>query len=427
MQKRDIGRGIGLDNQRNSIRWKLLSISLLPTILLGLAIFIFGIFLIYGLSADNIHDELETTTYVLKGCFDLTVRGDYTYEDGMLKKGSINISDSTMLYDIKSKSEIDTTIFWEDTRILTTVENQYGVSAVGTKADEEVVHKVLDDGENFFAKRIQIDGRDYIGYYTPLQNDGGSIVGMIFAGKPTEIVYRNIGKIMLWFMVFSILAILFSSVSNRKFSKSMIEDIDLIKQYLHTISDGNLVGSIDKRITKRKDEIGEIGIYADKMCMALKNLVELDSLTSLYNRRSCNNQIKALIEENRKFTVVMCDIDWFKKINDQYGHDCGDYILTSISAMIRSSVGENGFASRWGGEEFLLIYELDLEAVKQKVEILAEQIRNFVFEYEDKQVKVTMTFGIKEMVGDIPYEEIIKEADDKLYTGKRNGRNQIVY
>lgn len=416
-----------MNNKRNSIKWKLLSISLLPTILLGSAIFIFGILLIYGLAADNIHDELETTTYVLKGCFNLTVRGDYTYEDGMLKKGSINISDSTMLYDIKNESEIDTTIFWQDTRILTTIENQYGVSAAGTKADGEVAHRVLEEGENFFAKRIQIDEKDYIGYYTPLQNDGGEIVGMIFAGKPTEIVYRNVGKIILWFLIFSMLAILFSSVSSRKFSRGMIEDIDLIKQYLHTISDGNLVGSIDKRITKRKDEIGEIGIYADKMCMALKNLIELDSLTALYNRRSCNNQIKALIKENEEFTVVMCDIDWFKKINDQYGHDCGDYILTSISAMIRDSVEGCGFASRWGGEEFLLIYRLDLQDVKQKVEMLAERIRDYIFEYENKQVRVTMTFGIKEMAGNVPYEEIIKEADDKLYTGKRNGRNQIVY
>lgn len=416
-----------MNNKRNSIKWKLLSISLLPTILLGSAIFIFGILLIYGLAADNIHDELETTTYVLKGCFNLTVRGDYTYEDGMLKKGSINISDSTMLYDIKNESEIDTTIFWQDTRILTTIENQYGVSAAGTKADGEVAYRVLEEGENFFAKRIQIDGKDYIGYYTPLQNDGGEIVGMIFAGKPTEIVYRNVGKIILWFLIFSMLAILFSSVSSRKFSREMIEDIDLIKQYLHTISDGNLVGSIDRRITKRKDEIGEIGIYADKMRMALKNLIELDSLTALYNRRSCNNQIKALIKENKEFTVVMCDIDWFKKINDQYGHDCGDYILTSISAMIRDSVEGCGFASRWGGEEFLLIYRLDLQDVKQKVELLAERIRDYIFEYENRQVRVTMTFGIKEMAGNVPYEEIIKEADDKLYTGKRNGRNQIVY
>lgn len=416
-----------MDNKKTSIRWKLLSIGLLPTALLGLAIFVFGILLIYGLPADSIYDELETTTYVLKGCFDLTVRGDYTYEGGLLKKGSVNISDSTMLYDIKNKSDMDTTIFWGDTRVLTTVENQYGVSAVGTKADDIVAHTVLSQGENYFTKKISIDGRDYIGYYTPLQNDNGEIVGMIFAGKPIKIVYRNVGKVMLWFLIFSVLAILFSSVISRQFSKSMIEDIDLIKQYLHTISDGDFVGAIDERITKRKDEIGEIGIYADKMCNALKTLVELDSLTALYNRRSCNNRIQVLIKENKRFTVVMCDIDWFKKINDQYGHECGDYILTSISAMIRSSVENCGFASRWGGEEFLLIYELDFQAVKQKVEELAEQIRDFVFEYDENKIKVTMTFGLKEMINGMPYEEIIKGADNNLYTGKRNGRNQIIY
>ena len=414
-------------NKRQSIRWKLLSIILLPTTLLGLAIFVFGIYLIYNFASDNIREELETATYVLKGCFDLTVRGDYTYDGDLLMKGDVNISDSTMLYDIKSNSAIDTTVFWGDTRVLTTVENEYGISAVGTKAEKEVADIVLSRGENYYSSNVTVNGSRYIGYYTPLLNDDQTIVGMVFAGKPAKTVYLGIGEIMLWFLIFTLLAILFAAVISRQFSEGLILDINRIKQYLHSISDGDFAVSVDDKITGRQDEIGEIGIYADKMRMALKTLVELDALTSLYNRRSCNNRLQTLVKKQKQFTIVMCDIDWFKKINDQYGHDCGDYILTGISDMIRDSVAECGFASRWGGEEFLLIYEVDFAKAKEKVEALAKQIRENEFSYNEQQLKVTMTFGVKEAESGVAYEETIKAADERLYVGKRDGRNQIVY
>lgn len=347
-----------MNKDRKSIRWKLLSLVLIPTIFLGIVIIIFGIFLIYRYYAQSVYNEVKTATYMLKGCFDLTVRGDYSYENGILKKGDVNISDSTMLYDIKEESQIDTTVFWQDVRVITTVENEYGVSAVGTKADDDVIQTVLERKENYFSRNIIIDGMRYIGYYTPLKNENQEIVGMIFAGKPVKLVYKKIGNVILWFLGFSIIAVMIATVISKRFSKGLITDIGLIKQYLHTISNGDLMAVIDERIIERQDEIGEIGIYANKMCDDLKKMVELDPLTSLYNRRSCGNRIQVLVKEDKPFTIVMCDIDWFKKVNDQYGHDCGDYILVHISQVLKESVRNHGFASRWGGEEFLLIYEI---------------------------------------------------------------------
>lgn len=420
-------KGKWVDKKRKSIRWKMLSVGLIPTLLLGIIITILGVLLIYGYSTDSIHDEVEATTNVLKGCFDLTVQGDYKYEDGILKKGDVNISDATILYDIKKKSQIDITIFWMDTRVLTTVENEYGVSAVGKKADNVVVKEVLEKGEDYFSRNIMIDGRQYVGFYTPLKNENQEIVGMIFAGKPADNVYEKIQNMICWFVGFAMIAILITAIINIKFSKGLLVDIALIKQYLQMIANGNLTASIDERIKRRKDEIGEIGIYASKMCEDLKKMIELDPLTSLYNRRSCKNRIEAFIDTNEPFTVVMCDIDWFKAINDQYGHECGDYILVRISEMLKESVMECGFASRWGGEEFLLVYKLKFADAKEKVETLLERVRTLEMEYANYKIKVTLTFGLKEMEENVPYEKIIKIADDKLYEGKRNGRNQMVF
>lgn len=415
-----------MKKKRDSIRKRLLSVVLFPILILGVLIIVFGVFLIYGFYSESIKNELAATTNMLLDCLNLTVRGDYQYEDGMLLKGDINITDSTMLYRIKEETDIDTTIFWKDTRILSTVQSKSGVSAVGTKAEPEVVECVIDNGVKYFSRHLRINGESYIGYYVPIENSTHEVVGMIFAGKNKAMVYRSIGIIILCFTVFSVIAVIFAVIMSRGYSTRMVSDIGLINGYLRSISEGDLTVEIDERIINRPDEIGEIGIYIAKMRSDLQNLIEMDPLTSLYNRRSCNNQLSRLFQKGDSFTVVMCDIDWFKKINDQYGHDAGDYVLVKISEMIRENVADCGFASRWGGEEFLLIYTVSFEEAMQKVEALQTIVRESDFLYDERLIKVTMTFGVKEWKNGIPYEKLIKEADRKLYKGKKNGRNRIV-
>lgn len=393
---------------------------------MGFVTLLFGMMLIYDFAQDNIHDELETTTYMLKSYFDTSVRGDYLYEDGVLKKGNVNVTDSTMLYNIKANSEVDTTIFWGDTRILTTVEDDYGVSAVGTKASEEVITCVLDEGENYFSKKLDIEGKDYVGYYTPLKNENGSVVGMIFAGKSLAMVYGQLGKMLSWFLVVSLMAVLVAMVMSRQFSESLVGDINSLKDYLRYIAAGDFTVKMNSHLLSRQDEIGDIGENVQKMSEAIKNMIELDGLTSLYNRRTCNNMIRQMVAKEKGFTFVLCDIDWFKKINDTYGHECGDYVLVGISQLLTKSVQDCGFASRWGGEEFLLIYELDAKQTRERVNQLLEELHEKTFEYQGNSLKVTMSFGIKEMENGAPYEAMIKIADDNLYIGKNSGRDRIV-
>lgn len=133
--------------------------------------------------------------------------------------------------------------------------------------------------------------------------------------------------------------------------------------------------------------------------------------------------------ENEKidYSVVMCDVDWFKKINDNYGHDAGDHVLIKISQLIMDNIKDCGFASRWGGEEFLLIYQLDHDGTKARVEQLQKAIREYDFTYGDNEIRLTMTFGVEAGHKEESYEERIKRADNKLYIGKNNGRDQIVY
>lgn len=418
-----------MDTQKKKtigIRRKLFSMILFPIVSLSVMIILFGMLFLYHSYTRNIRDELASTTNILIDCLDWTVRGDYSYEKDMLIKGDLNITDSTMLYRIKEKSDIDTTIFWQDTRVLTTVEGQYGVSAVGTKAGPQVIRAVLEQGQDYYSDDLNINGVAYIGYYRPLQNSDQAIVGMVFAGKNKEQVYRNIFFILVWFVLLSLIAILLASSLTRVFSARMVSDIDVINGFLKTISEGDLTAALDERIEGRNDELGTIGQYATKMRNDLKKMIEMDPLTNLYNRRSCNNKLNVLEREQAEYSVVMCDIDWFKKINDNYGHDAGDYILVMVSKMIQDNIKDSGFASRWGGEEFLLVYEMDFEQTRKRVEQLQKDIREFDFQYGDVHIGITLTFGLEEYNRTGSYEERIKSADNKLYIGKNNGRDQIV-
>ena len=98
-------------DRKKSIKQQMLEITLLPIVLLGVLIIVFGFVLTYSFYSDSVHDELAATTNMMLNCLELTVRGDYQYEEGMLSKGDINITDSTMLYRIREKAEIDTTTF----------------------------------------------------------------------------------------------------------------------------------------------------------------------------------------------------------------------------------------------------------------------------------------------------------------------------
>lgn len=182
---------------KGSIRKKLLPIVIFPVILLSCLITVTGVTLFYGFYIQSVRNELVSTTDTLLDCLNFTISGDYYYENEMLLKGDLNITDSTMLLRIKEQSQIDITFFWGDLRIMTTIEDEYGISAVGTKASADVAQIVLNQGERYFSQNLAINDRDYVGYYVPLQNSDGTIVGMIFAGKQKDLVYKKITEVII--------------------------------------------------------------------------------------------------------------------------------------------------------------------------------------------------------------------------------------
>jgi len=163
----------------------------------------------------------------------------------------------------------------------------------------------------------------------------------------------------------------------------------------------------------------------------LLNQNNLDYLTKLYNRRYVihvsEKYIKKLNEKGTTFAILMLDIDYFKKINDTYGHSCGDTVLIHLSKLLKKSLRSSAIVSRWGGEEFLVLLP-DITDIKE-LEIIGERLRISIEESTlyctDKLISMTVTFGGSISQKDENFNTLLIRADQALYKGKKRGRNQI--
>lgn len=163
----------------------------------------------------------------------------------------------------------------------------------------------------------------------------------------------------------------------------------------------------------------------------LKELSITDSLTKVYNRRHFFETAKTLISiakrENSEISFLMIDIDYFKKINDAYGHQVGDYVLVKLASKIRTMTRESDVFARVGGEEFaLLLHSTSLEGAKVIAEKIRSKVEKLDFDDENLPVDLTVSIGCANLTSKTTtLEELYQEADKKLYTAKELGRNRV--
>lgn len=168
----------------------------------------------------------------------------------------------------------------------------------------------------------------------------------------------------------------------------------------------------------------------------LENLAWVDQLTNLANRRAClrrlENEVGLKDRHDRKLGILMIDLDRFKSINDTYGHYVGDEVLIDVSALILEPLRNTDVASRYGGEEFVVILpEVDIEGAEIAATKILESLRNnpYVMPGEESSVLAhTASIGIAvTSQGDKKTSaSLLKEADDNLYKAKRSGRDCFV-
>lgn len=165
----------------------------------------------------------------------------------------------------------------------------------------------------------------------------------------------------------------------------------------------------------------------------LRNIAGRDPLTGLRNRRSAMEYIGEKARayqqgESNALTIAIGDIDFFKKINDTYGHNCGDVVLKELADVFRSYMEGKGEAARWGGEEFLFIFNnINGDDASYMLSELRNGIHKMRFQFGEDTIGLTMTFGVAEYDLRKGTDANIEEADEKLYYGKEKGRDIVIY
>ncbi len=168
--------------------------------------------------------------------------------------------------------------------------------------------------------------------------------------------------------------------------------------------------------------LGMVDDYEKK----ITDIAHKDRLTGLYNRHYMMTKLESAIESNSKLFVGMADVDNFKQINDQFGHNAGDYVLTNL-ARLMNEVCQNAEISRWGGEEFLILSEGDSDSTGSNLlEKLRKRVESEEFILDNKRINVTITIGLSSRQKGQTVDQWIKDADDKLYFGKKNGKNRVI-
>ena len=185
----------------------------------------------------------------------------------------------------------------------------------------------------------------------------------------------------------------------------------------------------NRELHRLNDHLNKTKSKLDAANHVLNEMAMVDPLTKLYNRRAMMPILdEVLRRDNRNLSpscILVCDIDNFKLINDEHGHDIGDEVLIGIGNLIKSRMRESDTLSRWGGEEFLILLP-DTDTIGAKA--IAEKLRKEIAEvsHSAKLLKVTVSIGVAELEPTMDFKESFRLADDALYQAKRCGKNRVV-
>ncbi len=162
----------------------------------------------------------------------------------------------------------------------------------------------------------------------------------------------------------------------------------------------------------------------------LQHQAETDPLTRLYNRRHMTYEMNHAMEINPRaiFCIAIADIDFFKQINDTYGHNCGDYVLQELAALLLQKSEGRYTVARWGGEEFcFFLPEMNLDDAAALIFDVCDAARKMNLEFEGNRFHITLTAGVEDNDFHSTIAELVERADKKLYMGKEAGRDRVIF
>lgn len=418
--------------KRKSLMGTFNYIIILPVFFIGIVMAGISYILIKKNVYYEIRSGMENEAYTIANTYDVMYPGYYELvkaENLMaLKKGEHYLTND-FIDNIKEDTGLEITIFYNDIRMITTLYSD-NKRITGTKMNSAIKKDVLDNGYTMFYDDVRIEEERFFAYYLPVHNGSENIIGAICILKPADQIHSKFAKQVIPLIAMIIAGVVIITYLNYLYFGKLNKNFKHIRNFLGDVTGGNLKAEMNREALAREDEIGDVAKASVNMQRSLRNLIVKDSLTDLYNRRYCNQNLKNISEQYIKtgepYTLAIADIDFFKKVNDTYGHIAGDEVLVSVAQIMKKSMAGKGFAARWGGEEFLLVYTgCDMETTLTYLEMLVEAIREMRVEYDDKAIKITISIGVATGNGD-SVDKVLCTADNRLYHAKKEGRDRVV-
>lgn len=421
---------------KNSLKTQMLRMTIVPLAIMTIVIVAVSGSIVKKAITDKIEDELISNAELVGFIFDKYYVGDFRVEtneetgDVDLYKGDEKLNgDDTLMKNLSDVLGIQISIFYNDTRIITTLSDEEGNSAMGTAAAAVVKRDVLEKKESAFYTNVMVYDEKSFAYYKPLLSDDGTAIGMIAVCESGALVNREVIKYVIPVIAVCLIISVFFGFIMVRYNKRIANRIAKIDKYMNALANGEFKSEMPRELMSADDEIKHLATDGKRMAHSLMMLVEYDALTELNNRRFADKKLQeirlAAVEQGVKYCLCIADIDFFKKVNDTYGHEMGDVVLKAVADKLKAGMVGKGFAARWGGEEFLLIFkDRELDIARRELSMIMDQVRTIYVPDTDRQI--TMSFGLTALVPGETADEVLNRADANLYEAKETGRNQII-
>lgn len=290
-----------------NLKKKIITISVFPIVLLGAIVILVALTLVKGALLSEIEMALQSAATATFAAYDQNA-GDYLEaKNGDIWKGSYNISKSENLVDsISEKSNIEVTFFYGDKRIMTSAKDKDGNRVLGSPAGDKIKKIVLEEGKEYFSKTVSIEGTMYYGYYVPVVQEGADKpVGMIFVGAKKAAKDAAIDKMINFIIVVIVLAMLCCIIAGILFSMSITGSLKKSIGSVQSVATGDLKGSIDQRLLRREDEIGDLS----RAIMQLQGEMTKSIETIAQNADAVLQSSKELGDTAQKTTISMSEVE----------------------------------------------------------------------------------------------------------------------
>lgn len=301
---------------------QLVMLCVLPMIVMVSCITVYAISTMRGMVRDTTMEGLQNLCQSVYAAYDALDTGAYRVEGDVLYKGDYNVSENVDIIDsFVEGNNADVTLFYGDTRRATSLRDKStGERILGTKASDEVIQTVLNEGKAYETDNVTINGESYYAYYMPAFDSSGNCVGMVFAGLPATEATARINQSSLMIMGISVLILIIALIVCIKIASAIAKVVVQTEGLLSSLAEGKLNLAVNERILKRNDEIGKMGFAVQRLLEILQNTIgdikkntavlkkQGDDLEAMASQTSTTaDEISSAVEDISKGAVSMAE------------------------------------------------------------------------------------------------------------------------